>query len=194
MTRRLFHANEGVRAGLFGNHRQRWNQPKMRFATWAVFFVVYICFGNVECSHFRGSYITWIVNQTDYGFYPANQYAQIAKVKLFVFSTFYKLLPTKICLVKVDWSLSLFLKSWANIAALSPMGWIPFIWITICWMGNFLVSGIVNAIATQQWALSKLKHAVSEVFFFGSKYGKKAFNDWFRFSNDEFDSVYYLKS
>jgi len=36
--------------------------------------------GSAQASHFRGSFITWVVNQTDYNYYPANNYASLVKV------------------------------------------------------------------------------------------------------------------
>eukprot|EP00112_Aurelia_sp_Birch-Aquarium-sp1_P026665 Seg961.1 transcript_id=Seg961.1/GoldUCD/mRNA.D3Y31 product="Pancreatic secretory granule membrane major glycoprotein GP2" protein_id=Seg961.1/GoldUCD/D3Y31 len=43
-------------------------------------FLLLSTFGVLEASHFRGTYITWIVNTTDTGYYPANPRAASYKV------------------------------------------------------------------------------------------------------------------
>ena len=43
-------------------------------------FAAVVFIANVQCSTFRGTYITWVVNQTDLQYYPGNVLASSVKV------------------------------------------------------------------------------------------------------------------
>ena len=59
---------------------------------WLQYVLLIAVIWGAEASHFRGSFITWVVNKTDNNYYPANPYASTAKVGAMKFcsvSTFF---------------------------------------------------------------------------------------------------------